>query len=310
MRHDYEHGLVSVVVPVYNREDVIAEALDSVRQQTYRPIELLVIDDGSTDGSLAVINQWRESLPSSDGLTVSVLSEEHAGAQAARNRGLLRAKGEYIHLFDSDDVMAEAKLEKQVKALRESNWAGFAACDCAIFKNDWWAAHPVQRLSEKQHTLEGHLGSTTVNNGVVLYKRDTIGRLGLFDEELEAWQDFDYTSRLFVMNIKGVWLPEVLTYVRAHQNTITARSIHQHHWSCYRCCVKLEDACRQRNLATREVLDAIGNRIVFYIAVHLARANRIRLALCYYARAFRLMNWRSRIRALAHVLAARCGYGR
>ena len=94
----------SIVIPVFNREQMIVDALDSVRSQTYRPIQLIVVDDGSTDSTGAAANDWITAHASMD-LEVAYVHQENAGPSAARNRGIREIHGDYVQFFDSDDRM-------------------------------------------------------------------------------------------------------------------------------------------------------------------------------------------------------------
>src|SRR5438552_237974 len=98
--------LVSVILPVNNREHSVARAIRSVLAQTYKEIELIVVDDGSTDGSRAVVEQF--------GPPVTLIAQAHAGPYAARNRGVAHARGELIALIDSDDAWLPERLAMQV----------------------------------------------------------------------------------------------------------------------------------------------------------------------------------------------------
>jgi hypothetical protein len=98
--------LVSVVLPVYNREASVSRAIESVLAQTYRPIELIVVDDGSTDGTRRAIEQF--------GGRITLLSQPHAGAYAARNLALRQARGELVAFIDSDDIWLPHRLSAQV----------------------------------------------------------------------------------------------------------------------------------------------------------------------------------------------------
>src|SRR5919205_350945 len=98
--------LVSVILPVYNRGGWVARAVESVLRQTHEPLELLAVDDGSTDDTRRVLQSF--------GGRVSVLEQRHAGAEAARNLGLSRARGEFVAFIDSDDVWREERLSRQL----------------------------------------------------------------------------------------------------------------------------------------------------------------------------------------------------
>lgn len=105
--------LVSVVMPVYNSERFVAEAVDSILQQTLTDFEFLIVDDGSTDGSLGIIQDYAERDPR---IRITQHSENR-GVAAARNTGIARASGKYVAVMDSDDVSLPQRIEKQVTYL-------------------------------------------------------------------------------------------------------------------------------------------------------------------------------------------------
>ena len=115
--------LVSVIMPVYNAEAYLKEAIDSALRQTYRNIELIIVDDCSKDRSLEIARSYEQR----DARVRVIAGEENQGVARVRNRGIQEAKGEYIALLDSDDAWREDKLERQVRLL-ESKGAQIAYC--------------------------------------------------------------------------------------------------------------------------------------------------------------------------------------
>ena len=109
--------LVSVVIPLYNRENTIQRAVDSILNQTYTNIEVLVVDDGSTDASVKMLEKYQK-----DKRVKVFLQGTNKGANVARNRGIQEAEGEYIAFQDSDDVWLSDKLEKQIKRMESENF--------------------------------------------------------------------------------------------------------------------------------------------------------------------------------------------
>jgi glycosyltransferase involved in cell wall biosynthesis len=103
---------ISLIIPTFNRQATLKRALDSVLQQSLLPDEIIVIDDGSTDASAAMINT---EFPQ-----VQYIYQENQGVSAARNKGIRQAKGEWIALLDSDDTWFTEKLERQIKALQQA----------------------------------------------------------------------------------------------------------------------------------------------------------------------------------------------
>ncbi|RZK09963.1 MAG: glycosyltransferase family 2 protein [Flavobacterium sp.] len=116
---------VSVIIPLYNAEKFIEETIQSVINQTCKNIEIIIIDDGSTDSSYSVAQNYV-------GDFITVVKQENAGASAARNRGLRLAKGEYIQFLDADDLLSATKIEEQIKSLHQlSNYV--AVCNTIHF---------------------------------------------------------------------------------------------------------------------------------------------------------------------------------
>src|SRR5262249_32810495 len=101
MSNDHQARLVSVIVPTYNRAGLLTEALESVRRQSYRPLEVLVADDGSTDDISSIVDQFQRQLGEDVSLRVRFLRQAHAGVSAARNLGLIESQGEFIQFLDS-----------------------------------------------------------------------------------------------------------------------------------------------------------------------------------------------------------------
>ena len=110
-----KNALVSVIIPVYNRADTIKRAIDSVLCQTYENLELILVDDGSTDGTVDVIKTFQDE-------RVRMICQEHGGANKARNIGIAEARGEYIAFQDSDDAWYADKLDIQMKLMKEENY--------------------------------------------------------------------------------------------------------------------------------------------------------------------------------------------
>lgn len=176
-----EKKTVSAVIPSYNREKTIRRCIDSVLRQTYAVGEIIVVDDGSTDRTLEILaNEYRE--------TVKVIKQSHKGAQAARNAGILAAKGEYIAFLDSDDEWTEKKIELQMRALERKPDA--VACGNAYI---------VQNGRKRVWKLSGHSGcvykmilaSPFVLFPTIITKKENLLKIGLLDENVPSYQEWD-----------------------------------------------------------------------------------------------------------------------
>ncbi len=232
MTADYEAGLVSVIVPTYNRADLIGESLDSVRQQIYRPIEILVVDDGSTDGTQQVVREFTEATAGE--LRVRYVRQENQGAQVARNRGLIESRGEFIQFLDSDDMLHREKLSAQVSAMREeprlqyvfSAWEYLDQIGTATLG---WRHEDFS--PDRENLLALMLGADPrqslplcTANG--LYRRSLCVRIGPWDTEQRCLQPRLYNLHVLLLGAPYRYLPAVHAWVRLHEgDRITAHFV-------------------------------------------------------------------------------------
>lgn len=197
MEPDFVPDLVSVIIPVHNREELILEALDSVKTQTYRPIELIVVDDGSSDNTVEVLETWKAENESPN-LTVHVIEQENQGAPVARNRGLIESKGEYIQFLDSDDLLHPQKIEIHANALKESESCRYVWSEFDRFYNerrpDWkkYASEDIASSIRAQQIAVFNLPHT---GWAGLYERGLCYQIGPWNESLQRWQDLEYNVR-------------------------------------------------------------------------------------------------------------------
>jgi glycosyltransferase involved in cell wall biosynthesis len=184
--------LISVVIPTYNRAATIARALDSVVRQSHRPIEIIVVDDGSTDGTLRAIDGEHCPVP----LTVVALGQNQ-GAAAARNHGIAMASGDYVAFLDSDDQWQPDKLERQLAALAEAGLEyGASYTGIASYAEDG------RLCALSRATAEGDLRLALLNHNLVgstscmLARRTLLQQIGGFNASLRSCQDWDLWIRL------------------------------------------------------------------------------------------------------------------
>lgn len=178
---------VSVVIPVYNRDYCIAEALDSALGQTYRNTELIVVDDGSTDRTAEAVAPYRGR--------VRYLYQQNAGPSRARNRGVRESTGDLVAFLDSDDLWMPQKLDRQVEAFRADDGLGIIAT-AVVFRSpsrEVKAAMPsMETEALREHFLDGFL---MVTSSVMVRKR-CFDDVGLFDESLFYAEDMDLFYRI------------------------------------------------------------------------------------------------------------------
>lgn len=210
---------VAVVIPTYNRARYLRAAVESVLAQTYADLELIVVDDGSTD-------ETRDYLSSVQDRRLRVVRLPHGGKPArARNAGITLASGRYVAFLDSDDLWVPEKLAAQIRALRAHGcrwtYTRFAMVDDA--------GRPVPFRSGESAALSGHILPELISTvaavaiSSLVVDRDLIGEVGGFDEsEAVAFrEDYEFCLRL-ALRAPVTAVPEVLCYVRDHLDRATA----------------------------------------------------------------------------------------
>lgn len=189
--------LVSVVVPNYNREKLVLEALQSIVAQTYSPLEVIVVDDGSNDESVKAITYFIDNVKPKE-VTITLFRQENKGGNAARNIGILKSKGEFIAFLDSDDLWMDDKIEKQVSKLLTDENAG--AVYCGLIEVD---SSGMEELSNEPRVYpSGDLSSqllikdVTAPTSCYMVRSSAFKKVGMFDLNLKARQDWEMWIRI------------------------------------------------------------------------------------------------------------------
>lgn len=211
---------VSVVIPVYNREKYVGDAIDSILAQTFPDFELLVIDDGSTDGSVEIVRSYN------DPRLRLVCNETNLGVPKARNRGIQLARGEYLAFLDSDDWAYPERFAKQVTFL--DNHLDYAAVGAWIVWMDE-EGRSLRRVRRKpilpDEIAAQRLFRQGIENSASMARTVVLREYG-HREEYDLSEDFDLWSRIAAKN-KLATLPEVLVRCRMHESRITREQGHR-----------------------------------------------------------------------------------
>lgn len=219
---------ISVIIPVYNGERTIAQTVQSVLNQTFQEFEIIISNDGSTDGTLEVLSQMSDP-------RIQVYSDANAGQGASRNRGFERSKGQYIAFLDADDLWTPDKLELQLEAL-ESNPEAGVAYSWTDFIDEWGNfLRPGSHLNISGDVYPHLLLTNILENGSnPLIRRSAIERVGGFDEALPPAEDWDFYLRLAaIYPFVVVPRPQILyrVYARSsstkvfHLETVSVKTI-------------------------------------------------------------------------------------
>ncbi|WGV25758.1 glycosyltransferase family 2 protein [Halotia branconii] len=245
--------LVSVIIPCFNAEKWVAEAIDSCLKQTYSDIEIIVIDDGSTDNSLEIIKSYGNQI-----IWQTLL---HKGGNYARNRGLYLAKGEYIQYLDADDYILPEKIERQVNFLE--------ATDADVVYGDWRHQRHLPNgsiflgkieISEMQtDILASLLANWWVALAAFLYKRTAVENSDGWDETLPAAQDRDFLLSVVMNNHKVVYQSGCYSIYRRY-GSVTVSTSSKSRWlkSHYLVLEKVERKLLQNNQLSMQYRHALA----------------------------------------------------
>lgn len=192
---------VSAVIPVFNRPVQIKRAVDSVLAQTYRNVECIVVDDGSTDETLSVLKEY--------GDRIKVISTVNRGVSAARNTGVKNATGEYIAFLDSDDEWKPEKIEKQINYMTSQKYKVSQTNETWI-RNGKFANQTKKHIKTAGDIFLQSLDGCIVSLSTVVMEKTLFEKYGGFDEELAVCEDYDLWLRMSV-NEKFGLIEEPLT---------------------------------------------------------------------------------------------------
>lgn len=212
-------GLVSTVIPVYNRPAMLREAVTSVLAQTWRPIEIIIVDDGSTDDTLQVADALRQQHPDE----IRVIAQRNAGPGRARQTGLEAAQGEFVQFLDSDDLLLPEKFSMQVQGLRDDPPAGISFGKCHTRINGERLPSPAQRTGEPQRQLfPALLAEPLWPTLVPLYRHAVLREIGPWPDrkQLEDWQ---YDAQAGALRIPLHYVDAYIAETREHDEARLCR---------------------------------------------------------------------------------------
>ncbi len=203
-------SLISCIVPIFNGERYLQEALDSILAQTYQPVEVIVADDGSTDGTRAVVASY--------GKQVAYLRQTNAGPAAARNLGLSAAQGEFVAFLDADDLWHLEKLARQMARFQARPELDL----CVTYVQNFWVpelqAEAAQLRDHRiMQPLPGYVTAT------LLARRTLFERIGQFNPTLGHGDNTDWFLRAAEHGAVIELLSDVLVYRRLHKTNLSRR---------------------------------------------------------------------------------------
>lgn len=213
-----ENPRVSVLMPVYNGECYLREAIESILNQTFTDFEFIIVDDGSTDNTWQILQGYAASEPR----IVLVRNETNIGVAGSLNKGLGLARGEYIARMDADDVSLSERLAAQVAFLNEHPPVGVVGCAVQMIDARGSPMHVVRPPTMHGLVLWTLCFHTPLAHPTVVYRRAIVERVGGYDDALLANQDRDLWQRLSSVT-RFANLPDVYLLYRQHPNNVSCR---------------------------------------------------------------------------------------
>lgn len=210
---------VSVILPTYNRADMLLDAVRSVQAQTFNDWELIVVDDGSTDNTREVVRGLADE-------RIRYIFQENKKLPGARNTGIRNARGNLIAFLDSDDAYLPRKLEAQVAVMDARPELGLLAAGCIETDQELW---PLRELrpweSQPSLSLPDWVKTCPFCTGSLLVRKLWLERADLFDEQMPYVEDWDLWLRLAYLGCPMDWLPELVCYYRIHGGNMVRQAI-------------------------------------------------------------------------------------
>lgn len=201
---------VSVIIPTYNRAGYLCQAIDSVLSQTFRDFELIVVDDGSVDDTKKLLERYGDK--------IKFFYQENKGVGAARNLGIVKARGEYLAFLDSDDYWFENKLQYEMDIIKQSK-ACFVHCSAFVELNAGQTKLIKPTLPARK--FEDLLRSNGIVTSSVILHKNCIEKVGLFDESLKIAEDYEFWLRILYLGNIALYLDKTLLIYRVHDKNIS-----------------------------------------------------------------------------------------
>ena len=289
---------ISIVIPVRDREGLIVRCLDSVKAQSWRPFKVVVVDNGSTDRTRDVVEEWIR-LNSTPDLQVSLIDEPNPGAARARNRGLSALDSEFVLFFDSDDVMHPDLVKEAVNGFANErkvdivHWrsrlilGGGKVQKRKFNVSDYWRYHVYHALFSTQ---------------CFAVRTDYFRQIGDWDESLPVWNDWEVGIRLLLGNPAMIAVDKVLVDIYPQKKSITGENFHSKAGEWERAIDAAEKAVADSGRKDSAwIIDMINYRRAI-LAAHYQREKRPDLAVPLLEKALNHQNLTKRRRWLLKIL--------
>ena len=208
---------LTIVIPVHNREHLLGRTLRSIASGQMLPHTLILVDNGSTDGSMALCRKFKEE-NETDNFHIIIAEEPRKGANAARNKGLSLCTTEWVYFFDSDDLF-DREFVSAVSSIRNDG------IDCMICPTRMDVnGKTVTRDFKAKNDIPFQILTGMLSTQAVVYRTEWLRSIGGWDEDLDVWQDLELGTRLLLHNPAIHWMPERAFHaISVHAESITGK---------------------------------------------------------------------------------------
>lgn len=255
--------LVSVIIPLYNAEKYIKECLLSVYKQTYTNIEIIIVNDGSTDSSLDVLSSFKKEK------NITIISQENKGASAARNIGIKHAKGDYIQFLDADDNLPANKIEEQINDLRAENFNPRTLIFCK-WKTESSKFKFVDLITHDYNNpvdilIDFMQYSAMLIPHCYLVSKELINIAGLWDESLSLNDDGEWFSRIIAASNKIIYCNNSTVFYRDTPNSLSKQKSLKAKNSEIVAYIKTAEIAKRSNKENKEqiIYNFIKGQLIF-----------------------------------------------
>jgi glycosyltransferase involved in cell wall biosynthesis len=271
---DAARPLVSVLIPAYNVEEYVATAIESALDQTYPHVEVVVVNDGSTDGTAAAIAPYLDR--------ITYVDQANRGLAGARNEAIRASSGSLLALLDADDVWLPDRLERCVTRLEQEPEVGLVTTDAFLIEDGVRTerhCYGDRRVYPFPGPDDDQLEVIAMRNFLfvsVVFRRELVDRFGGFDESLERAEDYELWARLLLTGTSAAYVPEALGYYRRRSDSLSASP---EQWDAHLTVL-------ERHLPALWARGAVGRpRDLFEIGQRLAARGDRRAGLRFFSRA-------------------------
>ncbi|MCH5241291.1 MAG: glycosyltransferase family 2 protein [Muribaculaceae bacterium] len=263
---------ISIIVPVWNRQDLIERCLDSILNQTVKPYEVIVVDNGSTDRTFEKVDHWMQK-NSEKGIRFKLLSEPKSGACQARQKGLENSEGEFINFFDSDDEMRPALLETAINKIQENPKSHIICWSCRINLLD--GSKKIPTVINK-NLLESHLVHALLRPQGYIVRKDFLINAGGWSKPIKVWNDYELGLRLLLKEPSIIFVNQQLAEIYSQTESITGKNFSSKHGEWEKTLNEMEKVVDSSNHSQKKKIKKILDYRRVILAAHYYREGKIK----------------------------------